>query len=98
MEIKIEKTNNLELELGMVQVYPSLEDLNIKPSGKKQIFNHPNSYGYDNVVVEAVASDELNIKPSFEQQKYEGLFNTVKVDAMSINNEKWYIEENEIWT
>ena len=36
------------------KIYPALENLNIKPSEVQQIFKHPNSYGYDEVIVEAV--------------------------------------------
>lgn len=44
--------------------YPELENLEVNPSAEKQVFNHPNSYGYDEVVVKGVTSEvDENIKP-----------------------------------
>lgn len=67
------KLNNKE-----VQVYPNLEDLTITPSGKEQHFKS-NQYGYDNVTVKAIESEELNIIPGAEEQIKEGVFKKVIV-------------------
>ena len=80
------------------KIYPSLENLNVKPSGVKQIFNHPNSYGYDEVIVEEVASDTLNVIPTIEQQTFNGLFGTVNVEGLKVPIEQWYVKEVETWT
>ena len=92
-----DEININSLELDAYKVYPLLENLKVTPSGKEQIFNHPYSYGYDEVVVEAVASNTLDIMPSFEKQIYEGLYGTVNVEPMKVPNEKWYVEEVETW-
>lgn len=98
MELEIKQNNIIEIETGTVHSEPYLENLKVIPSGKEQIFNHPKSDGYDEVIVEAVASDTLNVVPSFENQTFEGLFNTVNVNAMNIPSEQWYVEEVETWT
>lgn len=89
---------NIDIIQNAKKIYPSLENLKVKPSGAKQIFNHPNSYGYDEVIVEEVASDTLNVIPTIEKQTFNGLFGTVNVEPMKVPNEKWYVEEVETWT
>lgn len=85
MEINIgnivleEEINIGDLELDVIKEYPQLEDLEITPSGIEQEFNHPNSYGYDNVKVKAVESDTLNIIPTSTPQQYIGLYGVVNV-------------------
>lgn len=96
--IEIDNEINLEdLTLDVQKVYPELEDLEIIPSGFEQKFKSK-KYGYNNILVKAVSSDILNVEPSNKKQKFEGLFNTVNVEAIKIPNEKWYEEETEIWT
>ena len=67
------KLNNKE-----VQVYPELEDLTVTSSTEEQHFKSE-KYGFDNVTVKAVESEELSIIPSAEEQTKEGLFNKVTV-------------------
>lgn len=85
------------LSLGTKKVYPELENLSIIPSGFEQHFKSE-KYGYNIVDVEAVSSDILNIVPTSEKQKYQGLFNTVNIDPIKIQSEDWYEEEVEAWT
>ena len=92
------KINIKNVELGIKKVFPELEDLEITPSGFEQKFNHTNSYGYDEITVKAVASDVIDITPTFEKQTAKGLFNTVNVEAMKVPSEQWYKKEAEIWT
>lgn len=61
--------------------YPDLENLEITPSGYEQKFNHPDSYGYDEITVKAVDSEELKITPSITEQVKEGLYKKVTVDG-----------------
>lgn len=61
------------------KIYPVLEDLTVIPSGDKQVFNHSNSYGYDNVIVEAVETEQLDITPNTENQEFTGLYSKVKI-------------------
>lgn len=79
------------------KIYPSLENLNVKPSGQQQVFNHPNSYGYDEVVVEAVASYVLDVIPTVKKQIFNGLFGTVNVEGLKVPIEQWYVKEVEEW-
>ena len=71
------KLNNKE-----VQVYPELEDLTVTPSAEEQYFKSE-KYGYDNITVKAVESEELNIIPNSTEQVKEGIFNKVTVEGDS---------------
>lgn len=104
MEIEIGKiVLEDEIEIGAIEmdiqkIYPKLEDLEIKPSGQEQIFKHPNSYGYDTIIVSPVASDTLNVIPKSEKQVFKGLFGTVNVEELTVPVEQWYAKECETWT
>ena len=92
-----------EIVLDVRKVYPELENLEITPSGKEQKFNHPNSYGYDEITVKAVSSDILEVTPSKENQKFEGLYNTVNISKIpdeykKLEQDQWYTKEVEEWT
>lgn len=65
-------------EEAIEKIYPQLENLEVNPSAEKQVFNHPNSYGYDEVVVNAIAGDTLEITPSKEEQSFSGVYTEVK--------------------
>ena len=78
------KINIGDIKLGIKKVYPPLENLEATPTGEKQVFKHPNSYGYDEVVVNAVESDELTVIPKAETQVKEGLFNKVTVEKINV--------------
>lgn len=71
-----------KLNQGIQKAYPHLEDLTVIPDITKQEFNHPNSYGYDKVTVNAVEGSQLNITPSTESQEYIGLYGTVDVNPI----------------
>lgn len=66
------------LEEAVEKVYPQLENLEVNPSAEKQVFNHPDSYGYDEVVVNAITGDTLEITPSKEEQTFNGVYTEVK--------------------
>ena len=80
-EITVEDEREVVIE--EVSVYPELENLTVTPSGEQQIFNHPNSYGYDEVIVEAVESEALEVNPTTENQEFNGIYNNVKVNAVT---------------
>lgn len=73
-----EEVNIGDLQLDAVKERPELEDLEVTPSGKEQNFKSK-KYGYNNIKVKAVESEELNIIPSTEEQIKEGLYNKVTV-------------------
>lgn len=81
MKIRID-TPKINLKPGIQKVSPALENLEVNPSSIEQVFNHPNSYGYDKVTVKAVEADELNITPTTQNQEYTGLYGTVNVDKV----------------
>ena len=86
LEIILEYEDDIEqiidvLEEEIVKVFPELEDLEVTPSAAEQKFKSE-KYGYDNVTVKAVETDELHIIPSIETQVEEGLFSKVTVEAI----------------
>lgn len=92
---KIEvKKKKIEINVGAGNVYPALTDLEVIPSGERQEFNHEGSYGYDNVVVRAVESEQLNVKPSKEIQSFNGLYNKIEVEAVTNEIDSNIVAEN----
>lgn len=77
---KISAKQNItgRLNNAVVREYPELEDLIVTPTAEQQTFKS-DKYGYDNVIVEAIETEELNILPSTEKQLKEGIFNKVTV-------------------
>lgn len=83
-----------KLNNAIVHEYPELEDLTVTPSMEEQHFKSE-KYGYDNVIVRAIESKELNIIPSSTEQVEEGIFNKVTVagdSALSPENVKKDVE------
>lgn len=81
--IKVKKKINIgNLKTGIKKMYPTLENLEVTPSEEKQVFNHLNSYGYNEVIVNKIESEELTITPSVEKQVEKGLFNEVTIEAV----------------
>lgn len=76
------------IELDVVKEYPYLENLEITPTAGQQIFTHPDSYGYDEVKVDAINLQDKSVTPTQAQQiifadiGYSGL-NNVKIEAVT---------------
>ena len=73
VRVKINKTE---------RIYPALENLEVTPSTEEQIFNHPNSYGYDEVKINAVEGKAIEITPTTESQHYAGLYGDITVNGI----------------
>ena len=58
MKINIKPTN-INIKLKGQKIYPALENLEITPRGFEQKFNHPNSYGYNEVTVNAKEREKI---------------------------------------
>ena len=67
-----------DIELDVVKEFPELENLEVTPSVEEQNFKS-SQYGYDNVKVKAVESEEITITPSTEDQVKEGMYKKVTV-------------------
>ena len=81
VEIILEEELNIgEIELDVIKEYPELESLEVTPTSQEQTFKS-DKYGYSNVKVKAIESEELNIVPSSEEQINEGIFNKVTVQG-----------------
>ena len=77
---KVNSKVNIKGKIGHAteKLYPDLEDLHIVPSGEEQHFKSE-KYGFDNITVDAVESEELNIMPTTQDQVHEGLYKKVSV-------------------
>lgn len=73
------------LKKVVIKEYPELENLIVTPSNEEQKFKS-SKYGFDNVTVKGIETEELNITPSTEQQIKEGLFNKVTVEKITGDN------------
>lgn len=58
-DISSNQTISGSLNVGVERIYPSLENLTVDPSKEQQVFNHENSYGYDNVTVNAIPDEYI---------------------------------------
>lgn len=67
-----------KIKVDIQKVYPELEDLEVIPTGEEQTFKS-SKYGYDNVTVKGVETEELNVIPTTENQVNEGLYRKVTV-------------------
>ena len=85
-----------KLSNAIVNVYPDLEDLEVTPTSVEQNFKS-SKYGYDNVKVKAVASDDLEITPTLESQEYVGLYGKVNVNpATEVYDEAYENGKNSV--
>ncbi len=61
-----------------VTVYPELEDLKVTFTNQEQKFKSK-KYGYETVTVQAIESEKLDIIPTKEGQKFNGLYDEVSI-------------------
>lgn len=63
IEIVLEKETNSELVMNLEsegkEIFPPLENLEVTPTKEQQVFNHENSYGYDEVIVEPIPDEYI---------------------------------------
>ena len=50
---------DLSIGMGIKEIYPPIENLEVTPTKEQQVFNHENSYGYDEVVVEPIPDEYI---------------------------------------
>lgn len=80
---------NIDIIVNAKKIFPTLENLEITPRAFEQKFNHPNSYGYNEITVKAMEINLQNkeVNPSTAEQiviadkEYDGL-NQVNVKAV----------------
>lgn len=61
-------------------IYPELENLEVTPNTEEQHFKS-DKYGYGEITVKAIESEELSITPTAEEQVKEGVFSKVTVEG-----------------
>ena len=54
----IEKID-LSMDVGVKEIYPPIENLEVTPTKEQQTFTHENSYGYDNVTVNPIPDEYI---------------------------------------
>lgn len=54
----IEKID-LSMDVGVKEIYPPIENLEVTPNKEQQVFNHENSYGYDEVIVNSIPEEYI---------------------------------------
>lgn len=79
---KVKTKHEIKGEVQVAKVYPELENLTVTPAKTIQSFNHPDSYGYDNVVVKEIDCETLNVIPKKEGQAFDGMYDKVNVKAI----------------
>ena len=80
---------NIDIIINAKKIFPTLENLEITPRAFEQKFNHPNSYGYNEITVNPIDINLQNkeVTPTTSEQlikaddKYDGL-NQVNVKAV----------------
>lgn len=65
---------NLSMDVGIKEIYPPIENLEVTPTKEQQVFTHENSYGYDEVVVNAIPDEYIipeGMLPITENKTYD---------------------------
>ena len=73
-EIQDVEKIDLSMDVGIKEIYPPIENLEITPTKEQQVFTHENSYGYDNVTVEPIPDEYIipeGILPITENTTYD---------------------------
>lgn len=93
---KVKIKDSREVVTKEVPISPHLENLSVTPNSEEQVFNHPNSHGYDEVRVEPIP--DSYVEPSGTKEITEnGEYNVREFEKANINVVSGYvlnIEEN----
>lgn len=54
----IEKID-LSMDVGVKEIFPPIENLEVNPNKEQQVFSHENSYGYDEVIVNPIPDEYI---------------------------------------
>lgn len=66
LEISEKETIGLSMDVGIKKVYPPIENLEVIPTKEQQVFNHENTYGYDEITVEAIPENYIEPEGTLE--------------------------------
>lgn len=73
-KVKEKTKTNFLMGLGIKEIYPPIENLEVTPTKEQQVFTHENSYGYDEVVVNAIPDEYIipeGMLPITENKTYD---------------------------
>lgn len=83
--IKARQQLSGKLGYNTINVYPHLEDLKVEPKLEEQTFKSE-LYGYDNVTVAGIKTEDISVTPTREEQNFDGIYNKVNVKAIEENS------------
>lgn len=83
--IKARQQISGKLGYNTINVYPHLEDLKVEPTLEGQTFKSK-LYGYDNVTVERIKTEDISVTPTRKEQNFDGIYNKVNVKAIEENS------------
>lgn len=75
----INKVRIKDIKLGVKKMYPELESLEVTPTLNKNIYV-PSKYGFDEVTVNAIETEDIRIATSKQEQRFTGIYREVVVD------------------
>ena len=78
--LKTPQKRTAQMKKVIIKQYPELENLEVTPTSEEQVFKSE-KYGYGEVKVKGVESEEITIVPSANEQIREGFFNKVTVEG-----------------
>lgn len=78
--LKTPQKRTAQMKKVIIKQFPDLENLEVTPSSEEQVFKS-SKYGFDEVKVKGVESEEITIVPSANEQVREGFFNKVVVEG-----------------
>lgn len=73
----------IDLESVVQEVYPKLESVEVTPKLEEQTIK-PTEYGFSEVTVKGIETEDLNIKPTTEPQTFDGIYKTVSVEKINL--------------
>ena len=91
IEIILEKESNEEINIDLINegtiIYPQLENLEVTPTLEEQRFKHPDSYGYDEVVVKSfdLRLQDKEVTPTKEIQEVDYDTNYIGLNKVIVN-------------
>ena len=85
-EIQDIKKIDLSMDVGVKEIFPPIENLEVTPTKVQQVFKHENSYGYDEVVINPIP-DEYIIPNGILEITENGVTDVTSYEKVNVNIE-----------